>query len=285
VQRQFDFADTPAARAFTERNKGFWGHLERVLAIANRCFGREIPSERGEHLLFKLGDVCRDDFLEIAFLAVNGHGVAAHKLLRGLYERAVTAEYLRRKPEKVERFLEYGLVQDWRSVKRALDIIPRAEFDETMGAGLTVADFEAGYKRVKTAFPGRRCDHCDKPLKGDAMGWDIDFTSMAMKCSEPGDDVFGKLFLICYTMSTLYIHATPWSAFGAVRAPKEEGVDVAEMALISATLVFIRALKTQDEAFSLGLGDEIKHCFDEVSTVWESRAHGPGARRGTAPSE
>ena len=60
---------------------------------------------------FNLGETCRRDFLEIGFLAVNGYGIAAQKLLRGLYERAVTLEYIRQNPEKAERFVRFGAIQ------------------------------------------------------------------------------------------------------------------------------------------------------------------------------
>jgi hypothetical protein len=45
-------------------------------------------------LWFDMGHSCPGDFREIAFLGVNGYGRGASKVLRGLYERAVTLAYL-----------------------------------------------------------------------------------------------------------------------------------------------------------------------------------------------
>ena len=81
--------------AFFDRNPKFRPAFERLMALANRCFGRAIhPKDRAEDVCFDLGHTCRADYLEILFLAVNGFGIAASKLLRGLYERAVALAYI-----------------------------------------------------------------------------------------------------------------------------------------------------------------------------------------------
>jgi hypothetical protein len=52
-----------------------------------------------------MGRLCSEEFFEITLLAANGYG--ALKLLRSLYERAVTMAYLCDNPSEVEAFLNY----------------------------------------------------------------------------------------------------------------------------------------------------------------------------------
>jgi hypothetical protein len=72
-------------------------------------------------MMFSLGQTCREDYLEVAFIAVHGFNVATTKLLRGLYERAVTHAYIIKDPEKVMRFIRFGAIQEYRVMKGALE--------------------------------------------------------------------------------------------------------------------------------------------------------------------
>lgn len=71
-----------------------------------------MPKNRLEDVSFSLSQTCREDFLEVTFLAVNGYANGAMKALRGLYERTVTLAYIGKKPEKAERFVRYAAIQD-----------------------------------------------------------------------------------------------------------------------------------------------------------------------------
>ena len=57
----------------------------RLVELTNRAFGREWkPKNRMQDIAFNLGETCRQDFLEILFLAVNGHGIGAQNSARTL---------------------------------------------------------------------------------------------------------------------------------------------------------------------------------------------------------
>jgi len=128
-----DFGQSAAANEFTCRNPTFWAAFQRLLALTNQCFGRcWAPHNAAEDVVFNLGEACRDEFLEIAFCAVHGKALAALKLLRGLYERAVTVEYIRQHPDKAERFIRYATVQQYKGGKRALEVVSREQFDASM---------------------------------------------------------------------------------------------------------------------------------------------------------
>ena len=94
-QPLFEIPDTTKVRAFVTRNPQFPDVLLKLNDTANKCFGRDPrPKNHLENLCFWLGHTCRQDFLEVVFLAINGYGAGATKILRSLYERAVTIEYL-----------------------------------------------------------------------------------------------------------------------------------------------------------------------------------------------
>src|SRR5581483_5604779 len=101
----FEIPDTAKTRAFAARSPRFFPAFEKLLGLSNKCFGRQFsPKNQIENICFGLGHTCRQDFLEIIFLAINGYGDGATKILRSLYERAVTIEYLIKTPSKIDRF-------------------------------------------------------------------------------------------------------------------------------------------------------------------------------------
>jgi hypothetical protein len=87
-QPLFEIPDTTKVRAFVTRNPQFPDVLLKLNDTANKCFGRDPrPKNHLENLCFWLGHTCRQDFLEVVFLAINGYGAGATKILRSLYER------------------------------------------------------------------------------------------------------------------------------------------------------------------------------------------------------
>jgi len=250
------------------------------MSLTNKCFGRPwTPHNRMQDIGFHLGETCRQDFLDIAFLAVNGHGIAAQKLLRGLYERAVTLEYIRQNPEKAERFVRYAAIQEFKGANRALEVVTREQFDAEMARGGTSFEkMREFHDQVKPEFQVTKCKTC--ATKETAFSWDVDLASMVKKIGEP----YKSLLLVCYTIPNLQIHATLASAFSreAVETPEERNIHDSEISLICATLVFIAVLQSQSELFSLKLDEYIKAGWDEVTAVWKDRPHGPLAKKTAA---
>ena len=92
---ELDFGQTAQSDMFFAQYPKFCPAFARLITLSNKCFGREYKSRNSlEGICFGLGHACRDDFIEVAFLSVHGHGGGALKILRGLYERAVTLDYL-----------------------------------------------------------------------------------------------------------------------------------------------------------------------------------------------
>lgn len=266
---EFEFGHTDQGKAFFERNPSFYSGFERLMVLANRCFGRVAhPKSRVEDVGFDLGHTCRADYLEIVFLAVNGFGTASSKLLRGLYERAVALAYIVKHPEKAERFVRYAAIQEKKALDRALEVVTEAQFDEAMQS-TTAAQIRELYEVVKPEFQVTLCRKCRN--QGTAFSWDVDIPAMVRDVGDPYD----KYFLSCYTIPTLHIHATPASVAHEADEFKKlkQSQQQAEVALLSATVMLILAIRSQNELFTLQLEDGIQACEKDLEEVFVSRSN------------
>lgn len=81
-------------------------------------------------------------WIELLILVGNGAGLGAMKIARGMFENAVTAEYLRRTPEEMDDYVEYGRVLDYKRIKL---------FPEAVSAEKAL-EIENEYNRVKPRF-------------------------------------------------------------------------------------------------------------------------------------
>ena len=236
------------------------------------------PRNRVEDLGFDLGETCRQDFFEIVFLGVNGHGIGAQKLLRGLYERAVALEYIRTHPKKAEKFVRYAAVQEFKIARKTMAVVAQEQFDIAVAeVGTSFEKIKALYDTIAPEFQITKCSKCK--TKETAFSWDIDIASMVNTIGEP----YTNLYLSCYSIPTLHIHATLASASSreSIEETREERkIHDAEFSLIMATLTFLSVIRSQNKIFSLALDDEIQECYREVSEVWQNRPSGP---RATAP--
>src|SRR5690349_21169863 len=93
---------------FETRNRAFleaFPRLQKTLELA--CSRNAQLTEPIDKFVLMFGRVCVEDFFEITLCCGNGSGHAAQKLLRGLYERAVTLRYLHEHPTEIEDFLDF----------------------------------------------------------------------------------------------------------------------------------------------------------------------------------
>jgi hypothetical protein len=93
---------------FERRNRPFLERFPRLEKTLQMAFGRDAKlGEPIDKFILMFGRVCVEDFLEVLLCCGNGNGQAAQKLLRGLYERAVTLRYLHEHPEEIDDFLDF----------------------------------------------------------------------------------------------------------------------------------------------------------------------------------
>jgi hypothetical protein len=198
----FEIPDTVKSRAFAAHHPQFLAAFLKLFETANKCFARDPhPKNSLENICFWLGHRCRQDFLEIAFLSVNGYGAGATKILRSLYERAVTIAYLIQKPDKVERFLQFAAIQENRAMEAALRQMPQRQIDAAMDPENTVAEVHKRYEQYKGAFKATACELCGVKTP---PSWDLDLVSMVRRVGEP----YQQVFVLAYTNPNFQIHGS-----------------------------------------------------------------------------
>src|ERR1700733_6142269 len=173
--------------------------IENLYASAKQVFLRTLTSNvPADRVGFYLGRICVEEFSEILLLAGNGHGIGALKILRGMYERAVTAAYILANPDQADAFLEYDKVNKHKAymhAKKLCDHGPRL-------APETIKRIQEEFEAVKPMF-----------LNGTRVrgSWTtLDTASLAQKAG-PGYEV---LYLDAFYKPTLEIHTTAASVFG-----------------------------------------------------------------------
>ena len=229
-------------------------------------FGRSLEMRSiAAKVILSLGWVVVEDFREIYVLAEMCLGVGAMKLLRGLYERSVTASYLSLHPEAAQAFLDYSHVQRRKFHRHAeliLDLSDRFPREK-------VEELERNYERVKGQFEETLCEQCG--TKRIRFSWSsLDLASMA----HHAEDGLREHYLHCYYMPTLQAHATTSSILARVKTtsdgkflPHKSQYSHAETALVYGHLLLIYALRTQNAYFKLGLDSMIQARLEEWYTM------------------
>ncbi|HEY1946693.1 MAG TPA: DUF5677 domain-containing protein [Bryobacteraceae bacterium] len=148
---------------FVKRNETFFARFENLRSAFGSTLRLDsLVSEPTDKVLIWMGRLCFEDFSEILLLCANGYGVGAFKLLRGMYERVVTTEYLRIHPDEVDDYIAYG----WVDEHKLLKAWENSGFGEMIPAWRR-EQVEAQYAEVK----GRYKTH----------SWKVDLVQMALK--------------------------------------------------------------------------------------------------------
>ena len=261
------FGDPKEWKDFEKRNLRFiqrYPQLQKAITIAfNRNTAFEEPIDK---FIFMFGRLCVEDFSEIAVCCGNGYGHAGQKLLRGLYERAVTLRYLHEHPEEIEDFLDYYHVSQ-RKLKIACET--------TMGADTftpeQAAEIENEFAAVKEKFMVTDCEKCGTKRLNHTWS-KLDFVAMAKKTS------LGILIAIGYIMPLRHAHATVASMVSRMGLT-DQGVTTfkweaqrkeADAALRAAHNVFLDILRVQEERFGVpGLTEQNEVCLQDFVDIWQ----------------
>lgn len=259
---EFEFGETRESEAFFERNPNFMAMFEQLTEVSNTCFGRKlVPKNRAEDICFRLGHACRKDFLEVVFLAVNGYGSGSSKIVRTLYERAVTLAFIAQNRDKAERFLRFSVIQEHRLLQSALKVVTEEKFDEFVGPPNTANEIRERYKQMKPEFETAICKACGTTRVQTA--WDLDVAATVHKLG----GLYQGFYLPNYALPNLTIHASLASADSTLREGVEEAHREADLQVLCASHLLILVMRSQDALFALDLKPKIDACERAVISL------------------
>jgi hypothetical protein len=218
-------------------------------------------------IIFYLGRMALDDFGEILTLAGNGRGFGAYKIVRGMYERIVTAFYIERNPSEARIFAESSAITKLNYLKRTFEASPGSKdrFSD---------DFMSTIERDAAAAQAKRkqsiCAKCRQPITQEA--WTRVSLDVMAREAEPALEVFYPQF---YLEGTAQSHA---NMFGIERrlirkkgggiTYKETSPEEARFAVHLGHHLMVRLLVMQNQHFKLGLDRAIQERIDGFVSVW-----------------
>jgi hypothetical protein len=277
MDQQVIFGFEDQWQEFNKRNEEFLSRLPNLKAVCDLSFYRELEdSQLIDRVLYMLGHECEGDFWEILLLAGNGYGrrarcgVGALKILRGLYERAVTLVYLSEHPDEVELFVNYFAV----SQHKLLAAIQRTFGPDTLADDPRTKEQEQLYKDVSDNYRITECKNCGGTRINHT--WNkLDFVAMAHKTGE-----LGKLIVPAYYWPLRHTHPTVAGMLarveqlplGAIGFNTEQQPKEADEAVRLANSILLQVLETQQKHFTLDtLKEPLQTCFKDFEEVWVKR--------------
>ncbi len=220
-----------------------------------------------DRVIFYLGRIAVDDFGELLILSGNGRGIGAYKILRGFYERIVTAAFIAKNPSEARAFVEDDSIQKWKVWQRAIEVMPeiKSRFSDEQ-----INKLEQEYTAGKAKHKASRCNKCGQPKTQEA--WTrVDLATMAKNT----DANLAALYGACYVETTLHTHATVFGLQRRLRQTeeghtfRESSEKEARLAVLLGHNLILRLLGLQNEYFGLGMESEIQTRIDMFPKIWD----------------
>lgn len=143
-----------------------------------------------DRVVFGFGRIIADDFGEVITLSGNGRGIGAYKVLRGMYERLVTAAYIAKHPAEARPLVEDEAIKKWKLWQNSIEYIPHLR---NAVPKEKITSLEIEYKRVRAKRSDSICKKCGQPKTQEA--WTrVDLASMAKQT----DIRLAALYASCY---------------------------------------------------------------------------------------
>jgi hypothetical protein len=203
-------------------------------------------------VVFYLGRITADDFSELLLLASNGYGFGALKILRGMYERVVTAAFISKNPTEVRHFFNDSPIKRHGIWRRSLEWMP--ELQERYQAE-QIATLEQSYRQALQKRAETICKKCGQPKTQEA--WTRrDLETMAKET----DPNLACLYASCYLEPTCHSHATSFGIERRLngRTYRDSSEAEARHAFHLSHNLILQVLRLQDAYFNLGLEAEIE---------------------------
>lgn len=262
---------------FKERHRAFLEKHQSLITALDTAFIRKwTTAEPVDRVIFYLGRLCAEDFWEIFLLCANGYGNGAMKILRGMYEKAVTARYLHLHPEECDNFMDFHWVQQY----KLGEAIRKAHGEDALTQENS-EEVRENYKKVRKRFLVSDCEKCGTERVNHF--WSTkkrDFVTMAH-----ATDSLGKLIVVGYYLPLRQAHSTMQSILSRLEHDPENGFNFqpgaqreeAALALLTAHNLIVNVLELQKDHFHLdGLHGALQKCFQDFLDIWKSRPEAGG---------
>lgn len=252
---------------FGKRHRLFLERFPNLVTALNTAFIRRATlPEHIDRFVFFYGRLCCEDFFEIGLCCGNGYGAAALKLVRTLYERAVTLRYLHEHPQELSDFWDYHLVSSYKLMIPINETLGRSTLPEEIRSKLS-----ADYERVKERFMVTACEKCGTKRLNHTWS-KLDLVSMAKKTG-----TIGQLIVPGYYLPLRHAHATVGALLSRLEDDEVEGLsfaptaqrDEADDALMSAQNIIFDVLSVQEQRFKIpGLKEQIQQLIDDFMEIY-----------------
>ena len=220
-----------------------------------------------QRLVFFLGRLAAEDFMEILLLCANGYGMAGLRLLRSMFEGVVTGLYVAKHPDQASAFMGYHTVHQRRFLKAAeaarIDLSGIFPLEEQ-------ARIEEQYLGLRDSYRQMKCPECEAVL-ADISWTKMDPIAMAHELG------LQELAVQCYSYTTLHIHTTPTRLLSrledtaeALRFKNGPQRAEADAAMVGAHCCLAQVLNAQNVYFDLGINE-----FEAELAAGIERAWGP----------
>lgn len=258
-------------QAFVDRHPEFLPRFPNIGKAIDVAFNRTFRSTGLlDKTVYFLGRLIAEEFMEILLVCANGYGIGAEKLVRGMYERAVTARYLRGHPEELENYLSFHKVAAHKMLKAV-----EASMGNNIFSPEQATEIEREFSEVRERFLVTDCKVC-KTTRLNHTWSSRDLVSMALISGD-----LRRLLVPAYYLPTREAHSTIGAIFSRLdpeAAGRGEGFLFdgsaqrarADQALLVAHHIVLNALDLQKQLFRLdALEPILQTCLEDFLVIWK----------------
>jgi uncharacterized protein DUF5677 len=268
MENEFTFYGFPDECSKFAQRHPLWSEVFRNFVKAmDLAFTRvQVMEGVADKFVYFFGRIVLEDFMEITLVCYHGYGIAASKLVRSMYEHAVTLRYLHEHPDEAKTFLAYHLVQQDKMVSRMIET-----FGESILPTDQIAEIRSKAAGVKQDFMVPVCDHPGAKMRLNHSWNKLDFVAMAKKTGE-----LGTLIVPGYYMPLRHAHPTLGGLSerlevvdGHMGLNPDAQPEIVDGSLMTAHNCMLDALKVQGSHFKIGgLEEAMQVCYRDFFRVW-----------------
>jgi hypothetical protein len=229
--------------------------------MRDKIFQRTGVGSQLDRVIFGLGRVCTEDFQQAFLLCGNGFGIGAMQMVRGMYERLVTADYLIKHPEYVDDFLDFHFVQ----LRKGLSHLKLAYTDD----------------ELTKLVPNERQEQIEKDYQAVTREGRFQTNSWTKfnvpDMAKQGERGLAEFYYYNYFRPTMFSHSTVSSLLARL-CENETGEPIFDNegqrkhvreGLVGAHLLLLHVFDMQNEYFKLDLYEDIKTLEKDYVECWK----------------